>query len=370
MGKCVDTCVDFANGLQLPYDASAPGNYTLPDGTELDFGVTPVYLNQSRDGSSKVALIVIFVIAMIVSCARIFVRATTKAPGFGWDDGILILTMALYITFVGLAIATLDLGEGRHIYWIILQGMIDQNVVSKQEIMDFALHLVYNTALYCCRLSALAFFQRLSGSQKSVRLMVYIGYGVITAMYLPQMFTLIFHCSPVTALWPYDFQVESSNYKCMSWGLVYLVNGVLSLASDLMLFAIPARLISAINTDKATKAKLALILYPGVLVVAVSAGRLGILGRGIHYGDQSWFYGPMLGLEGGEIGGTMMCISVPALKVFSDRMMSSRKDNSGTSPLQGNKESGMTFTETEHTKLDTKHSMTDEKQHSEAASTA
>ncbi|TKA77373.1 hypothetical protein B0A55_03226 [Friedmanniomyces simplex] len=370
MGKCIDNCVDFANGLQLPYNASAPGNYTLPDGTQLNFGVTPQYLNQSRDGSSKAALIVIFVIAMIVSSMRIFVRATSKAPGFGWDDGILVLTMALYVTYIGLAISTIDLGEGRHIFWIVLQGMIDQTVVSKQEIMDFVLHLVYNTALFCCRLSALAFFQRLSGGQKSVRLMVYVGYGVITAMYLPQMFILIFHCHPVTALWPYDFQIESSQYTCMSWGLVYLINGCLSLASDLMLFAIPARLISAIHTDKATKAKLALILYPGVLVIAVSAGRLGILGRGIYYADQSWFYGPMLGLEGGEIGGTMMCISVPSLKVFGDRFFSSRKDTSTTSPLQGNKHGDMTFTETEHTKMDTKHSATDEKQHSEATSTA
>ena len=265
MAPCTDNCVDFTHGLQLPYDASAPGNYTLPDGETLEFGVTPAYLNQSRDGAAKAALIVIFVIAMLVSSARLLARSTTHAPGFGWDDGILILTMALYITFLGMAIATLDLGEGRHILWIVLQGMIDQSVVSKQEIMDFALHLIYNTALYCCRLSALAFFQRLSGGQTGVRRLVYVGYGIITAMYLPQMFMLIFHCKPVTALWLYDFQVESSNYTCLSWGMVYLVNGVLSLASDLMLFATPARLISAIDTDKATKAKLALILYPGVL---------------------------------------------------------------------------------------------------------
>lgn len=30
----------------------------------------------------------------------------------------------------------------------------------------------------------------------------------------------------------------------------------------------------------------------------------------------------MLGLEGAEIGGTMMAISVPALKVFADRTIS------------------------------------------------
>lgn len=257
--------IKFANGLKLPYDSSTPGNYTLPDGTTLAFGVTPEYLNQSRDGASKAALIIIFIVSLVVSGARLFVRATTKAPGFGWDDGILAVTAALYMAFVGISITVLGLGEGRHIDWIVLQGMIDQDVVTRQETMDFAVHLVYNTALYCCRLSALAFFERLSGAQHSMRWLIVGGYIVITAFYLPQMFTLIFHCNPVTAIWPYDFQVESSRYACMSWGLVYLINGCLSVASDLVLLVIPARLIAVYKAPAAVKLRLALILLPGVL---------------------------------------------------------------------------------------------------------
>jgi hypothetical protein len=54
----------------------------------------------------------------------------------------------------------------------------------------------------------------------------------------------------------------------------------------------------------------------------------------------------MLGLEGAEIGGTMMCISVPALKVFGDRIVKSHNEPSGgEQPLR--KRSEMTFTETE-----------------------
>lgn len=57
-------------------------------------------------------------------------------------------------------------------------------------------------------------------------------------------------------------------------------------------------------------------------VIGVSSARLGILSKGIYYDDQSWYYGPMLGLEGAEIGGTMMALSIPALKVFYDRTVS------------------------------------------------
>lgn len=319
--KCTDTCVDFANGYKLPYNASTPGNYTLPGEAEpLDFGVSPSYLNQSRDADAQAGIVAVFVVALLICGLRLYSRITTrppKTPRFGWDDAILIITIALYAAFVGLAIACINWGEGRHIEWIILQGMINQHVVEQQEILDFSLHLVYNTALFSCRCSALAFFARLP----TPTWMILVGFAIITGFYLPQMFTLIFHCQPVTALWPYDFQVDSSKYTCMSWGLVYLINGCLSVASDLVIFIIPAWLVYVYKATVINRLKLALVLFPGILVIGVSSARLGLLSKGIYYSDQSWYYGPMVALEGAEIGGTMMAISVPALKLFAERTL-------------------------------------------------
>lgn len=51
----------------------------------------------------------------------------------------------------------------------------------------------------------------------------------------------------------------------------------------------------------------------------MSAARLGLLAKGIFYPDQSWFYGPMLALEGAEIGGLVIALSVPAIKVYVHR---------------------------------------------------
>ena len=104
-----------------------------------------------------------------------------------------------------------------------------------------------------------------------------------------------------------------------------------------------------------------------ISVIAVSAGRLGILGRGIYYADQSWFYGPMLGLEGAEIGGTLMCISVPALKAFADRFRAKRKNGGETEePIhKANTKyaSDLSFTGTGT--QDTKTSVVTEKHHEE-----
>lgn len=260
-------CVNFLTGVTLLYDPSAPGNYTI-DGTSINFGVTPDYLNESRDASAKAGILFMFALAVIISTARLAARLSTgktgAALGFGWDDMILILTVALYIVFVGLAIPLLEIGTGRHIFWIVMQGMIDQHIVSLQEIWDFTVHLVYTTAMFTCRLSALAFFSRLS-SQTTIRRGIWITLAVITAAYLAQMFALIFHCHPVTALWPYDFQVESSSFTCQSWGAIYLVNGVLSFASDMAVFVIPALLVHAYKGTRSDKMKLALVLLPGIL---------------------------------------------------------------------------------------------------------
>jgi hypothetical protein len=76
---------------------------------------------------------------------------------------------------------------------------------------------------------------------------------------------LIFHCKPVTALWPYAWQSEPITYECLSWGLVYSVNSGLSLVCDVLMFVIPAILIKQLHVSMVKKVKLSLVMFPGVL---------------------------------------------------------------------------------------------------------
>lgn len=160
----------------------------------------------------------------------------------------------------------IDNGASRHIEYI--QYVLDDNTVDQIEILDSAAHLLYTTCLFTCRLSALAFYARLAFSYSKLQLAIKIAAGFLFAAFLPQMCVIIFHCRPVTFLWPFSFQVaEMSGYKCATWGPPYLVNSALSLLCDLLIFTIPAVLIKVLDIDRKKKIQLMLILFPGILWV-------------------------------------------------------------------------------------------------------
>lgn len=104
-------------------------------------------------------------------------------------------------------------------------------------------------------------------------MVIMVAAPLLFAAYLPQLFLLIFHCKPVTGLWPYAWQHEPVTYKCLSWGLVYSVNSGVSLACDVMMFIIPAILIKQLHVSVKNKVKLSLVMFPGVLSVLLSASR-------------------------------------------------------------------------------------------------
>lgn len=78
------------------------------------------------------------------------------------------------------------------------------------------------------------------------------------------MCLIIFHCIPVTGLWPYDWQPGVENYTCLTWGIVYSVNSVVSLLCDFLLFGIPIAMLRMLNMPSKQKVQLAGILLPGI----------------------------------------------------------------------------------------------------------
>lgn len=169
----------------------------------------------------------------------------------------------LYIPFVVLSLILIKLGSGRHIEYI--QYVLSMSTVRQTEILDFVAHIFYTTALFLCRLSGLAFYYRISVKQSKLRLVIIVVGVIIFAAYLPQLFLLIFHCLPVTGLWPYGWQIEPVAYKCLSWGLVYSVNSGVSLACDVMMFIIPGILIQMLHTSLRKKIQLSAVMFPGIL---------------------------------------------------------------------------------------------------------
>lgn len=178
-----------------------------------------------------------------------------------------------FIVFVGLAIELIAIGSGRHFGYI--QYVMDMPTVRRSEVLDFVAHIIYTTTLLLCRMSGLAFYYRICNIHAGLRLTIRIFLGVLVAGYLPQLFLIIFHCLPVTSLWPYEWQPDFDDYTCLQWGVVYSVNSSVSLVCDLLLFGIPIVMLRVLEMPRKRKIQLACILLPGILYVP--SPRLGLV---------------------------------------------------------------------------------------------
>ncbi|KAJ5098749.1 hypothetical protein N7532_005750, partial [Penicillium argentinense] len=292
--------------MTIPADiqaADAAGR--IPDGISLS------YLAQSRDKSALVGIIFLVCLTGILMILRLYARLFLVKK-IGLDDALAILTMMFYIVFVVLSIVLINLGSGRHIEYI--QYVLSMPTVRQTEVLDFVAHILYTTALFLCRLSGLAFYFRISARSGKLHTSILIAAPFLFAAYLPQLLLLILHCRPVTGLWPYEWQIETTNYKCLSWGLVYSVNSGVSLACDVMMFIIPTILIKQLHVSFKNKIKLSMVMFPGVFVIVISAVRVWLVVRGQWAADGSWAYNPMLCVENAEVASTLIALSVPALK--------------------------------------------------------
>ncbi|KAJ5199718.1 hypothetical protein N7491_009484 [Penicillium cf. griseofulvum] len=273
--------------------------------------VTIKYLAETRDKPAIVGIIFMICFTGLLMIVRLYARGFIVKK-IGLDDALAVVTLIFYIAFVVLSIVLINLGSGRHIEYI--QYVLSPDTVRDTEVLDFVAHIIYTTALFLCRLSGLAFYYRLSARSTKLHLSIIIAAPLLLAAYLPQIFLLIFHCKPVTGLWPYEWQVEPKTYICLSWGLVYSVNSGLSLACDLLMFAIPAALIKGLHVSLKKKIKLSIVMFPGVFVIVISAIRVWLVAVGQWNSDGSWAYNPMMCVENAEIAATLVALSVPALK--------------------------------------------------------
>ncbi|KAH7131562.1 hypothetical protein B0J13DRAFT_626634 [Dactylonectria estremocensis] len=293
----------------------------IADGRVPD-DITAAFLNQSKDAPAIAGIIVVTVLTSIVVLGRLGSRAFLIRR-FGIDDTLTLLSWLSYIPFVALSILLINLGSGRHLAYI--QYVLDMDTVKLTEVLDFASHIIYTTALLFCRISGLALYYRLCKLHNGLLISIRVVFGVLIAGYLPQLFLLIFHCLPVTGLWPYAWQPGVEDYICLQWGLVYSVNSGVSLLCDVLLFGIPIVMLRVLEMPRRRKIQLACILLPGILVIAISITRLVLVIEGQWQADQSWSYNAQLGVEVAEIGATLIALSVPGVKPLVDKFVL-RKD--------------------------------------------
>lgn len=288
------------------------------DAGRVPENISAEYLNESTDRPTIVAIIFVTVFTSTIVVLRSFSRLFLVRR-FGFDDALAVFGLVTLIAFLVLCIILINMGSGRHIEYVMY--VLPMETVEETEIIDFAAHLIYTSSLLICRMSGLAFYYRLCHLHDKFLLAIKIVAGLLTAGYLLQMFLIIFHCIPVTGLWPYEWQTGFENYTCLQWGLVYCTNSAVSLVCDFFLFGIPIAMLKMLALSRKRRVQLAGILLPGILVVAISVTRLVLVVKGQWEPDMSWFYNPLLAVEVSEIGATLIALSIPGVKPLFDILL-------------------------------------------------
>ncbi|KAJ0167203.1 hypothetical protein CTA2_3829 [Colletotrichum tanaceti] len=277
--------------------------------------ISLAYLEEDRDTPSMDASIFMFALTLVIVNGRAASRFYLRKV-FGIDDMLAVISMGMFIAFLPLCIILINIGSGRHFEFI--QFVMTQEILERTEILDFTAHLVYTSALLFCRFSGLAFYYRVCAVHSRFLLAIKGAALFLVAGYITQMLLIIFHCLPVTALWPYEWQSQFNEYKCLPWGFVYGINSAVSLLCDFVLFGIPIAMLRMLDMPRKRKIQLACILLPGVGVVAISVARLILVINGQWQPDQSWIYSPLLAIEVSEIGATLIALSIPGIRPLAE----------------------------------------------------
>ncbi|GKT65761.1 integral membrane protein PTH11-like protein [Colletotrichum tofieldiae] len=279
--------------------------------------ISLAYLEEDRDTPSMDASIFMFALTLVVVNGRAFSRLYLRKV-FGIDDILAVISMAMFIAFVPLCIILINIGSGRHFEFI--QFVMTQEILEQTEILDFSAHLIYTSALLFCRYSGLAFYYRVCSVHSRFLLAIKGAALFLLAGYITQMLLIIFHCLPVTAIWPYEWQTQFNEFKCLPWGFVYGINSAVSLLCDFVLFGIPIAMLRMLDMTRKRKVQLACILLPGIGVVAISVARLILVINGQWQPDQSWIYSPLLATEVSEIGATLIALSIPGIRPLAEEI--------------------------------------------------
>ncbi|KFG80757.1 hypothetical protein MANI_026409 [Metarhizium anisopliae] len=282
--------------------------------------------NQNIPGIASIACVT-FLATLVVVCRLYSRKFIIKGYGFGFDDGVVLASLVVFIPFMALCIRLIVMGAGQNPMWMYF--MMDDETYTQIQALDTIAHLIYSTALVLCRISGIAFYWRLCYMDKKFLLAIKCIAAVILAGYVAQICLLIFHCLPVSMVWVFYTKEEYERHTCMHWFQVYSIISSISLASDFLLFGIPAVMLKGLQLARKQKLQLACILLPGILVIGLSAARVVLV---INYGWESdrkiefqFSFLKLLCLEVAEVSATIIAVSVPGVKPLVDKYIL-RKD--------------------------------------------
>ncbi|KAI9036027.1 uncharacterized protein KD926_002506 [Aspergillus affinis] len=220
-----------------------------------------VDLTESQQGKTRGILIPFAALAVMALVLRFWSRGLMKMR-FGLDDYLCVVGLIFTLGCFALSMIMVQLGSGLHVEIVPLEN------VPKYLQCLYSYQLIYATSILFIKTSILAYYKRIF-SVRQFRVAVYVIGAVVFAWWIAVVLISIFSCKPIHGFWD-----KAINPKCVSTKRFYIGNAVPNIVTDVLILAMPIRMVWALQTTRPQKVSLSFIFLLGSFVVICSCVRL------------------------------------------------------------------------------------------------
>ncbi|ETN36845.1 uncharacterized protein HMPREF1541_07832 [Cyphellophora europaea CBS 101466] len=207
-------------------------------------------------------------------------------------------------------------GLGRHIYDLPQMTLIEN--VKKVIQTLWVSQVLYATALSLVKISIIASFHRIFPT-KPLRWTMYSLGGLILAVWIVNIFTTLFQCSPIYAAW--DFQAIKP--KCLPIMKVYYFSTAFSILTDVLLCVLPLPFLWKLKLPLREKYIVSALFGFGLFAAVASIMRITVL-HNVQSADVTIATVPALNWSVVEVGTGIICACVPCLKPLFKKLLPGR----------------------------------------------
>ncbi|CAI6339898.1 unnamed protein product [Periconia digitata] len=262
-------------------------------------------LASESQGPKTVSIVIAFTaLALVFVLLRLFVRIRFTQL-VGWEDCFITVSMLFSVAQAALQIKQVGWGAGKHQVLVDLPSTINSLKYLYWSILTYCVGFTFT------KVSILTQYRRIF-AVKRARIPIYIVMGLCVATGTEALFTFAFVCTPVDAFWNV---MKRPAAKCLDEDVLRYINGTLNMVTDLLIAALPIRVIWRLQLVRRQKIALIALLTLGWFVSIVSIIRLHSLYVLSQNPQDSMFYAaPPIYWAAIEMNLAIVCACVPALK--------------------------------------------------------
>ncbi|KAF2816329.1 uncharacterized protein BDZ99DRAFT_566171 [Mytilinidion resinicola] len=228
------------------------------------------------------------------------------------ENTAVLITIASVLSwaFIAATIMAVNHGLGSHVEAVMLRGT--QNMISYAQIVWFS-SIFYNACLGFIKTSVLALYMRLG--DRNLRRTAIVMTGVVGCQATANVLTCIFQCNPVSAAW----DITITEKKCVNINAFYLANAALNIATDLLTYTLPVKLVIRLQVPRNQRIALGVMLCLGLFACISSIVRITFIPQMLVSPDATYVISGAMYWSVIETNVGIAAASIPSFKALAKR---------------------------------------------------